>query len=116
MPIVQLQLKPGTMFGLLGPIVFVLLAVSNLSAQQESASQLRGGDTTTHGSVHHHVYTTAVGINLPLGQEDYYVYTPPGYDPKSPTKYPVLYLLHGYSQGAQARGLRMVISKKSSTT
>ena len=31
---------------------------------------------------------------------DYYVYTPPGYDPASQTRYPVLYLLHGYSDDA----------------
>src|SRR5205085_2537308 len=28
---------------------------------------------------------------------DYYVYTPPNYDPKSAQPYPVLFLLHGWS-------------------
>lgn len=49
-----------------------------------------------HGEVHHHFYKSAiVGDN-----RDYYVYTPPGYDPKGSTLYPVLYLLHGYSDDA----------------
>lgn len=47
-----------------------------------------------HGVVHHHFYTSAaVG-----DRRDYYVYTPPGYDPAAATKYPVLYLLHGFGQ------------------
>jgi enterochelin esterase-like enzyme len=48
-----------------------------------------------HGEVHHHFYRSAlVGDN-----RDYYVYTPPGYFAGN-TKYPVLYLLHGYSDDA----------------
>jgi len=31
------------------------------------------------------------------GQSEYYVYTPPSYDPKRAKPYPVLYLLHGWS-------------------
>jgi enterochelin esterase family protein len=51
-----------------------------------------------HGVVHHHRYTsTVVG-----DKRDFYVYTPPGYDPKSETAYPVLYLLHGFSDDASA--------------
>ena len=51
-----------------------------------------------HGIVHHHYYhSTVVGDN-----RDFYVYTPPGYDPSGSTKYPVLYLLHGYSDEANA--------------
>jgi enterochelin esterase-like enzyme len=50
---------------------------------------------TLHGVVHHHFYKSAV-----VGDErDFYVYTPPGYEPGK-TKYPVLYLLHGYSDDA----------------
>ncbi len=49
-----------------------------------------------HGVVHHHFYKSAVVGD----QRDYYVYTPPGFDPKAKTKYPVLYLLHGYSDAA----------------
>ena len=51
-----------------------------------------------HGVIHHHFYrSNIVGIN-----SDYYVYTPPGFDPHNSTKYPVLYLLHGYSDDASA--------------
>jgi enterochelin esterase-like enzyme len=51
-----------------------------------------------HGVVHHHYYhSNIVGID-----SQYYVYTPPGFDPKSDKKYPVLYLLHGYSDDPSA--------------
>ncbi|HEY6373405.1 MAG TPA: alpha/beta hydrolase-fold protein [Candidatus Sulfotelmatobacter sp.] len=49
-----------------------------------------------HGEVHHHFYRSAVADD----QRDFYVYTPPGYDPTGKTTYPVLYLLHGYSDDA----------------
>ena len=49
-----------------------------------------------HGEVHHHFYRSAVADD----QRDFYVYTPPGYDPAAKTTYPVLYLLHGYSDDA----------------
>ena len=49
-----------------------------------------------HGVVHHNYYhSVVVGDN-----RDYYVYTPPGYDPNAAKKYPVLYLLHGFSDDA----------------
>lgn len=49
-----------------------------------------------HGVIHHHFYKSSViGDN-----RDFYVYTPPGYDPSANTRYPVLYLLHGYSDDA----------------
>ena len=48
-----------------------------------------------HGLVTHHVFTSNVVLGLSGKQDDFYVYTPPGYDPKSKMKYPVLYLLHG---------------------
>jgi enterochelin esterase-like enzyme len=50
-----------------------------------------------HGVVHHHVYASASIKGLPEGLEDYYVYTPPGYDAAAGKSYPVLYLLHGWS-------------------
>jgi enterochelin esterase-like enzyme len=50
-----------------------------------------------HGRVDHHVYTTHVAKNLPADQSAYVVYTPPGYDAKRKGGYPVLYLLHGWS-------------------
>jgi enterochelin esterase-like enzyme len=47
-----------------------------------------------HGTVHHYSYRSAA-----VGDDrDFYVYTPPGYDAHAATKYPVLYLLHGYGQ------------------
>lgn len=47
-----------------------------------------------HGQIHHYFFhSTAVGDD-----RDFYVYTPPGYDSRAATKYPVLYLLHGYGQ------------------
>jgi enterochelin esterase-like enzyme len=49
-----------------------------------------------HGEVHHHFYRSTVAND----DRDFYVYTPPGYDPKQKTTYPVLYLLHGYSDDA----------------
>lgn len=53
-----------------------------------------------HGEVHHHLYTTSVVLGLPQNQSDFYVYTPPGYDPRARQLYPVLYLLHGFSDRA----------------
>jgi enterochelin esterase-like enzyme len=51
-----------------------------------------------HGVVHHHFYRSKV-----VGDDrDFFVYTPPGYDPKAPKTYPTLYLLHGYSDDASA--------------
>lgn len=47
-----------------------------------------------HGEVHHHFYHSA----LVGDRRDFYVYTPPKFDRKK--KYPVLYLLHGYSDMA----------------
>jgi len=49
-----------------------------------------------HGEVHHHFYRSAVAGD----DRDYYVYTPPGYDPAAKKTYPVLYLLHGFSDDA----------------
>lgn len=50
-----------------------------------------------HGVVSRHVFTTHVAKNLPQNQSAYFVYTPPGYDPRHSGGYPVLYLLHGFS-------------------
>jgi len=49
-----------------------------------------------HGEVHHHFYKSAVVGD----QRDFYVYTPPGYDGRGKQTYPVLYLLHGFSDDA----------------
>jgi enterochelin esterase family protein len=49
-----------------------------------------------HGTVARHFYKSGI-----IGDErDYYVYTPPGYDPKAGKTYPVLYLLHGFTDDA----------------
>jgi enterochelin esterase-like enzyme len=51
-----------------------------------------------HGEIHHHFYRSVVAGD----DRDYYVYTPPDYDPVAKRSYPVLYLLHGYSDDARA--------------
>jgi enterochelin esterase family protein len=50
-----------------------------------------------HGRVDAHVYTSHAAVHLPVDQESYVVYTPPGYDTRKKGGYPVLYLLHGWS-------------------
>jgi enterochelin esterase family protein len=50
------------------------------------------------GTIHRHFHRSSV-----VGDSrDLYVYTPPGYDPRAAKPYPVLYLLHGYSDDARA--------------
>jgi enterochelin esterase family protein len=49
-----------------------------------------------HGEIHHHFYRTQVAAD----ERDYYVYTPPDYEKSGKQKYPVLYLLHGFSDDA----------------
>jgi enterochelin esterase-like enzyme len=50
------------------------------------------------GVLHRHFYRSrVVGDN-----RDFYVYTPPAYDPHESKRYPVLYLLHGFSDDASA--------------
>jgi enterochelin esterase-like enzyme len=48
------------------------------------------------GEIHHEFYKSAVAGH----DRDFYVYTPPGYDPAAKKTYPVLYLLHGFSDDA----------------
>jgi enterochelin esterase family protein len=51
-----------------------------------------------HGILHRHTYHSGV-----VGEaRDFWVYTPPGYDPAAETTYPVLYLLHGVMEVASA--------------
>jgi enterochelin esterase family protein len=50
-----------------------------------------------HGNITRHMLTTFIAHGLPMNQEPYFVYTPPNYDPKHKGGYPVLYLLHGWS-------------------
>ena len=50
------------------------------------------------GTIHRHFHhSSVVGDN-----RDLYVYTPPGYDPQAAKPYPVLYLLHGFSDDSRA--------------
>jgi len=51
-----------------------------------------------HGEIHHHFYKSAVAGD----DRDFFVYTPPGYNAAAKTSYPVLYLLHGFSDDASA--------------
>lgn len=73
-----------------------LLSLSNV-VHVPGASPLPWEDADiAHGTVHHHFYKSSIiGDN-----RDYYVYTPPGYDPSANVRYPVLYLLHGFSDDA----------------
>jgi enterochelin esterase family protein len=50
-----------------------------------------------HGTITSYMLTTYIARGLPMNQEPYFVYTPPNYDPKHKGGYPVLYLLHGWS-------------------
>jgi enterochelin esterase-like enzyme len=87
-------LNPNTVRNILNPGNFVLLP-GRPPAPWELAD-------VPHGRVDHHLYTTHIAKNLPENQEPYIVYTPPGYDPKRKSGYPVLYLLHGWSDTEHA--------------
>ncbi|HKW16799.1 MAG TPA: alpha/beta hydrolase-fold protein [Terriglobales bacterium] len=49
-----------------------------------------------HGEIHHHFYHSKIA-DL---DSDFYVYTPPDYRANAKQDYPVLYLLHGFSDDA----------------
>jgi enterochelin esterase family protein len=49
-----------------------------------------------HGVIHHHFYHSKIADD----DRDFYVYTPPNYGAESGQEYPVLYLLHGFSDDA----------------
>jgi enterochelin esterase family protein len=51
-----------------------------------------------HGALHRHFFRSVVVGDA----REFYVYTPPGYDPTEARTYPVLYLLHGFSDDASA--------------
>lgn len=55
-----------------------------------------------HGELTRHRFTSQVVKNLRAGQDEYVVYTPPGFDAKKKGGYPVLYLLHGYGDDQDA--------------
>ena len=70
----------------------------------QSAVHIPGPPATTlwevsdvpHGQIHELFYHSKLGDD----NRHLYVYTPPGYDPKGKQEYPVLYLLHGFSDDA----------------
>ena len=71
----------------------------------DSLVEVRGPDSlpwqlndVPHGELHRHFYHSAIAGD----DRDYLVYTPPGYDPTAWKRYPVLYLLHGYSDETTA--------------
>ena len=51
-----------------------------------------------HGELHHHFFHSTVAND----NRDFIVYTPPGYNPRAWKRYPVLYLLHGFSDDTTA--------------
>jgi enterochelin esterase family protein len=76
-----------------------LMRPANMVTVPGDGPQLWDATDVPHGTVHHHTYTTSIVQGLPGNQSDYYVYTPPGYDPAG-KPYPVLYLLHGWTDSA----------------
>lgn len=50
------------------------------------------------GELHRHFFRSEVAND----NRDFIVYTPPGYNPRSSKRYPVLYLLHGFSDDTTA--------------
>jgi enterochelin esterase-like enzyme len=77
-----------------------LVNLSNLLTVPGDVPEPWDDTDVPHGTLHHHRYTTSTAVGIPANQSDYYVYTPPGYDPAAKKPYPVLYLLHGWSDGA----------------
>lgn len=49
-----------------------------------------------HGSLTEHFYESKIAGD----RRSFFVYTPPGYDAREGRRYPVLYLLHGFSDGS----------------
>ena len=74
-----------------------LVAISNLITVPGATPQPWEDMNVPHGILHRHIYTTSTVLGLPDKQSGYFVYTPPGYDEKAKQPYPVLYLLHGWS-------------------
>jgi enterochelin esterase-like enzyme len=75
-----------------------LLATQNLVHVPGPSSLPWELNDVPHGVIHHHFYRSAVASD----DRDYFVYTPPGYDAAARKTYPVLYLLHGFSDDASA--------------
>ncbi len=75
-----------------------LRSPSNFVEVPAATPQLWDIQDVPHGTLHRHFYKSAIVGD----RREYFVYTPPGYDPRAHKKYPVLYLLHGYSDDARA--------------
>jgi len=74
-----------------------LVSAANLLTVPGDSPQPWEDANVPHGTLHHHIYTTATVLGLPENASAYFVYTPPGYDEQAKKPYPVLYLLHGWS-------------------
>ena len=73
-----------------------LLNLSSLLHVPGPASLPWEAGDTPRGLLHQHFYRSGI-----IGdQRDFFVYTPPGYDATPGASYPVLYLLHGFSDDA----------------
>jgi enterochelin esterase family protein len=89
-----------------GTVIRSLIYLSNAFTIPSLTPQAWDIQDVPHGVVHHHHYTSHIVQGLPGGNSDYFVYTPPGYDPSAADPLPVLYLLHGYSDTAEDWTLR----------
>jgi enterochelin esterase-like enzyme len=74
-----------------------LRSPSNVFEVRGAQPELWDVQDVPHGIVHQHFYKSAIVGD----QRDYLVYTPPSYNPRGHKKYPVLYLLHGYTDDAR---------------
>jgi len=77
-----------------------LVNTSNLIEVPGEGPQPWDAADVAHGEVHRHTYNSATVLGLANNQSEYFVYTPPNYDPKAKKAYPVMYLLHGWSDDA----------------
>ena len=73
-----------------------LLNLSSLLHVPGSSSLPWEPGDAPRGVLHQHFYRSAIVGD----QRDFFVYTPPGYDASPAKSYPVLYLLHGFSDDA----------------
>jgi len=77
-----------------------LIGTSNLVEVPCESAEPWDATNVPHGVLHRHTYTSATVLGLTNNQSEYYVYTPPGYDAKAKNAYPVMVLLHGWSDDA----------------
>ncbi len=77
-----------------------LLSIENMMDVPGDGPQPWEIQNVPHGEVRFVAYTTHVVTGLPENQDVFWVYTPSNYDPRAKQVYPVLYLLHGFSDDA----------------